>query len=71
MSEKIDVKAAAGILGISGSGIIHAIRRGRFPAEKVGRDWMMDEETVRKYAETRKRGWPKGRSRRPRTVVAK
>ena len=41
MKNKISVKDAAKIIGITESGVRRAILRGSLKAEKIGRDWLI------------------------------
>lgn len=51
---------AAAILGISRQRILALIHLGTLKAEKFGRDWQIDEESVTAYQHTaRKAGRPK------------
>lgn len=53
---------AAGLLGLSPATLRHQIANGRLAAQKVGRDWTVSEEEVRRYAAL-SRGRPGRRSR--------
>ena len=47
--------AAAEILGVSRRRVRQLREEGRLRSEKVGRDWLVDAENVRAYAETARR----------------
>jgi excisionase family DNA binding protein len=49
--EWITTQEAAELTGYSSSYIRKAIHRGRIPAEKFGRDWMLKRSDVLAYAE--------------------
>ncbi|MGH7903658.1 MAG: helix-turn-helix domain-containing protein [Candidatus Dormibacteraceae bacterium] len=47
--------AAAEILGVSRRRVRQLREEGRLRSEKIGRDWLVDAESVRAYAETARR----------------
>jgi excisionase family DNA binding protein len=47
-------------LGLSQSRVRHLIAAGKLPAEKYGRDWMLDEDAVMRFMELPR---PTGRPR--------
>ena len=53
---------AAARLGVAPATLRHQIRNGRLRASKVGRDWAVSEDEVRRYA-TLSRGRPGRRGR--------
>jgi len=61
--EGISTKEAAGILNISQNAVSRAIARGRLLATKVGRDWVVNKESLEQY-KSRKKGWQKGKKRK-------
>jgi excisionase family DNA binding protein len=62
MSKFISTQEAANLLGISPVRVRQLIEAGRLPAQKVGRDWIIEETALATVAE-RPNGWPKGRAR--------
>lgn len=60
MTQLLTTAEAAARLGLSTERITHLIWSKRLVAEKRGRDWLIDAESVEVYAATpRKRGRPK------------
>jgi len=58
MGNKITVTAAAALLGVTPQRVRHMIKAGILQAEKFGRDWQIDGESVeirRKTMEQKKR----------------
>jgi excisionase family DNA binding protein len=58
MGNKITVTAAAALLGVTPQRVRHMIQSGILQAEKFGRDWQIDGESVeirRKTMEQKKR----------------
>ena len=55
-------KQAAEALGVSVRRVRAMIEAGQLPAEKFGRDWMIDEKDLAAVRD-RKPGYPKGRPR--------
>lgn len=53
----IGTKATSEKLGISQQRVQALIKSGKLPAEKVGRDWLIDEDDLKKVSE-RKAGRP-------------
>ena len=49
---------AASILGVNQSRVRQLILRGRLPAQKIGRDWMIEEKSLDNL-KNRKSGRPK------------
>ena len=47
----IPTRKAAEMLGISQEAVTQAIRRGDIKAQKLGREWAVDRESVIKYKE--------------------
>ena len=47
---------AAELLGLSPSTLRVQIRKGKLHAEKIGRDWHVSPEEVRRYGKENKRG---------------
>lgn len=45
----LTTQQAADILGVSRKMVQSLIKRGRLPAEKIGRDWMIRKEDVEKH----------------------
>jgi excisionase family DNA binding protein len=63
----VTLHEAAQELGVAPATLRHQIRNGSLGATKVGRDWMVDEAEVRRYAEIslgRPGRPPRGQSRR-------
>ena len=59
MSTKITVTAAAALLGVTPQRVRRMIQSGILQAEKFGRDWQIDAESVerrKKAMEQKKRG---------------
>ena len=58
MERHMTVEEAAAYLGIDGSNVRHAIKRGRLPgARKIGRRlWVIPAVAVKEYKRTRRRG---------------
>lgn len=54
---------AASILGVSPRRVLALIEAGRLPAQKVGRDWIIQEADLEAVKE-RRQGWPKGKPRK-------
>lgn len=51
----LTTKQAAKRLGIkSHRSVINLIKRGQLKAEKFGRDWLVDEESVERYQQERR-----------------
>jgi excisionase family DNA binding protein len=50
----LTTKQVAEILGISRRGVHSLIRRGRLPAEKIGRDWVIRSNKLKEYQKTRR-----------------
>ena len=50
----LTTKQVAEILGISRRGVHSLIRRGRLPAEKLGRDWIIRSNDLKQYQKTRR-----------------
>lgn len=46
---------AAARLGVDPSTLRHQIRNGRFSATKLGRDWLVEEREVERYARESRR----------------
>lgn len=46
MGNLIDTSTAAERLGITRRGVQQLIKKGILPAEKVGRDWVIDEDNL-------------------------
>jgi len=55
MDSIISVPQAAEILGITQRAVIKAIKAGKIEARKLGREWMLDETSVRAYKPKTKR----------------
>ena len=58
MGNKITVKTAAALLGVTPQRVRHMIKAGILQAEKFGRDWQIDGESVerrKKAMEQKKR----------------
>jgi len=55
MDNIISVPQAAEILGITQRAVIKAIKAGKIQARKLGREWMLDETSVRAYKPKTKR----------------
>lgn len=62
----ITVSRAATLIGITPDSIIAAIYRGALPAEKYGRDWLIEVESAKMYIDVHK-GKP---GRKKKTVEA-
>jgi excisionase family DNA binding protein len=63
----VTLTEAADRLGVATATLRHQIRNGSLGATKVGRDWMVDDAEVRRYAEIslgRPGRPPRGQSRR-------
>lgn len=60
--EYISTSQAATLLGISRSRVLKLIKDERLPAQKVGRDWIIDPDDLEKVA-IRKPGYPEGKPR--------
>lgn len=54
---------AAAILGVSPRRVLALIESGRLPAQKVGRDWIIQESDL-EAVKDRREGWPKGKPRK-------
>jgi excisionase family DNA binding protein len=54
----LNTKQAAKILGINASRVRQLILSGRLPAQKLGRDWIIQEKDLKKVSH-RKPGRPK------------
>lgn len=54
MSTKITVTAAAALLGVTPQRVRALIKAGILEAEKFGRDWQIDAESVKKRQEKMK-----------------
>jgi len=62
----IDTTEAAQICGVSADLIRRYCRDGRIEAHDIGGHWLIEPEEIRRFAEIpRKRGWPPGKSRKP------
>lgn len=59
----LTTEEAAGQLGISAQGVRKLILRGRLPAYRAGRDWLVAESALQ-LVQDRKRGWQKGKPRK-------
>lgn len=55
----LSIKDAAEILEISNVRVFQLIQEGTLPAEKIGRDWFIQEEDVEAAKNRRGRGRPK------------
>lgn len=56
MSKLLSLSDAASRLNTSGANLRGAIARGSLKATKVGRDWLVDEREVERYAAENRRG---------------
>lgn len=55
---------AAQRLGLSRSSVLALIAQGKLPAQKIGRDWMIDESDLELVKVRRPVGYPAGRPRK-------
>jgi excisionase family DNA binding protein len=65
MEKPLSTAEAAAYLKTGKRAVQHLIKRGRLPAEKLGRDWFVTREALEQLV--RKKGWPKGKPRKPRS----
>jgi excisionase family DNA binding protein len=54
----ITTKEAAKILGVDPHQISRLVRNGKLPAQKIGRDWLIEEKDVQYYVENRPKPGP-------------
>lgn len=59
----ITSKVAAARLGVSPRRVRALIKDGRLPAQRIGRDWLIEEGDLERVRE-RPTGYPKGRKRK-------
>ena len=59
----LSTQEAATRLGISRRRVLALVSTGRLPAQKVGRDWIIQEADLDKVKD-RPQGWVKGRPRK-------
>lgn len=66
----LTTKQAAARLGISPRTVKDLCARGPLKCQKFGRDWLIDEAEVERYAQERRPrlGWPKGKARKERGI---
>jgi excisionase family DNA binding protein len=65
MPELMSPHQAAEALGISLSGVLHAVRRGRLGVMRFGEVKLIPRLALEQYLKTKsKGGWPKGRPRK-------
>ena len=65
MTNLLSTAQAAAILGIRRRTVSALITRGILTGQKLGRDWMLTLEEVKRYqTERRPRGWRPGRPRK-------
>jgi excisionase family DNA binding protein len=58
----VNTTVAARVLGVTRIRVVQLIRLGHLQAQKIGRDWLIDEKTLNEFA-SRKR--PAGRPKKP------
>lgn len=66
MAKMITTKEAATRLGVDPSRVLALIKADRLPAQKIGRDWLIDPDDLAKV-EHRPNGYPKGKPRQARS----
>ena len=63
MTYLLNTAQAARALGLTPGRVVQLIHAGRLPAEKLGRDWVIDPQAVAAFVPG-KIGYPKGRPRK-------
>jgi excisionase family DNA binding protein len=59
---------AAARLGITARRVRQMIAQGQLPAQRLGRDWLIEEAALAAVATRPGPGYPKGRPRKPQRV---
>lgn len=59
----LTTKEAAARLGVKASRVRQLIAAGQLTAQRIGRDWAIDERALPRAAQRPGRGYPKGRPR--------
>lgn len=63
MTTLLNTAQAAALLNLTPGRVVQLIHAGRLPAEKLGRDWVIDPQAVAAFVPGRV-GYPKGRKRK-------